>query len=126
MTMDEADHVQWLRREAGRVRKLWESLEEGKRGKAEEKAARIDAIADALQLALGGMNAEMTGGFRAAAMMMRPGSRVGLTLMNGSHMTGTMGPVGKYDFIFVGDDGRRLLVAKHGVLFWEAEVTSVE
>jgi hypothetical protein len=120
MAVDKGDHVQWLRMEGIRLRTGAASVEdEGKRRKVEERAWRFFAAADALQLALAGVNAEMTGGFRAAAYMLRPGARVGLALVNGAAVTGVMGAIGKYDFVFLGDDGRELVVAKHGVVYWE-------
>lgn len=114
------DHVGWLRKRGAAVRQSAEkATDEKQRMRLEETSARLFGAADALELAQAGLNAEATSGFRAAAWMLRRGTRVEVRLVNGAAWTGVMGPIGKYDFVLVRDDGREMLVAKHGVLYWE-------
>ena len=95
------DHVEWLRREGGRLRKGAESLEdEGKRAKVVARAERLFAVADALQLARAGvLNADAAGGFRAAVELLRPGALARVHFTSERKMDVEVVALGRYDVV---------------------------
>lgn len=121
MTASCDDHVEWLRREGGRLRKGAESVEdEGKRAKVVARAERMFGIADALQLARAGvLNAEASGGFRAAAELLRPGAVARVHFTSERKMDVVVVAIGRYDVVGRTGGGKTVMIPKHAVLFYE-------
>ena len=125
--MSETDHVQWMRRQAGLWRKAAEEGAEPKQAQKLAKLAdRLFAAAGSMEAALAGVNADVMAGNRAVAMALSPGKSVRVVLMQGAELRGQMGTIGRYDFLLTTDDGRRLVVPKHAVLYWELVEGTVE
>ena len=120
MSMEENDHVQWLRRQAGNYRKAAGEATEEKKGKSlAGQADRFTRAADALQLALAGLNGEEMGGHLGLIKRLMPGTRVIVQLVGGLVEVGEIRAMGRYDFALRREaDGLELVVPKHAVVFW--------
>lgn len=119
------DHVQWLEQQARRYKAAADKAPAvGDANKAiqhQDTAEHLAAAADTLQQALAGINAEVSAGNRAISEVTAPGQSIMVVLMSGGGFVGQMGKRGRYDFIFETEDGRRLVIAKHAVAYYELQ-----
>lgn len=123
MTMEGNDHAQWLRKQAKAFEKAALAEPEEKRRAAQaQMAARLRVSADALQMALQGIDPNAMGGSLGVAKRLGRGQRVTVRLLTGETLAGLMGSLGKYDFVLRDDGGRELVVAKHAVAYWIVEM----
>lgn len=119
--------VKWLRKQAhGARQSAGKAEEEAKREKLTETGRRLDAVADALGTLLDGSNPDegIGQGARRVAKALQPGTRVRVVLAASPAplaLRGTMNGMSRYSFLFNTDDGRRLIVEKHAVLYWQLE-----
>lgn len=91
------DHVEWLRREGGRLRKGAESLEdEGKRAKVVARA--------------GVLNADAAGGFRAAVELLRPGALARVHFTSERKMDVEVVALGRYDVVARTGGGKTVMI----------------
>lgn len=119
MTMDNSDHVQWLRQQAKAFAKAATTEPDTKRRQMQQDmATRLKAAGDALQMALAGIDLNAAGGNVGIAKRLGRGRRVIVRLRNGNKLTGLMGSLSRYDFVLTTDDGQELVVAKHAVAYW--------
>lgn len=119
MGMDENDHVQWMRRQAGNFRKAAEGeADEKKRRNKEAMAARLLRAAEAMEMALAGSDPNAMGGHQGLMKRLRPGARVGVKMMTGEEFVGEIRAMGKYDFALKTTDRGELVVSKHGVAYF--------
>lgn len=121
------DLVKWLRKQAHGARmSAGKAEEEGKREKLMETGSRLDAAADALEALIGGSDPDQGVG-RVARLIgeaLQRGTRVRVILSASPAplaLRGTMDGMSRYQFFFQTDDGRRLIVEKHAVLYWQLE-----
>lgn len=119
--------VKWLRKQAHSARQsAGKAEEEAKREKLMETGSRLGAAADALEALIGGSDPEQGVGLGARLMgkALQRGTRVRVILSASPGplaLRGTMDGMSRYQFFFLTDDGRRLIVEKHAVLYWELE-----
>lgn len=119
--------VKWLRKQShSALQSAGKAEEEGKREKLTETGRRLDAVADALGTLLEGGNPDegIGQGARRVNAALRPGARARVVLAASPAplaLRGTMNGMSRYSFLFTTDDGRRLIVEKHAVLYWQLE-----
>ena len=122
MSIEDNDHVQWLRRQAGNYRKAaGEATDEKKRKSLAGQAERLSRAAAGYQLALSGLNGDEMGGHLGLIKRLMPGTRVIVRLVDNNLAKGEIRAMGRYDFALLRDDGNELVIPKHAVVYWILE-----
>jgi sRNA-binding regulator protein Hfq len=119
----DVDHVKWLRLQASRFELAAEGEQDEKKGKGKvEMARKLRNAANALELALAGVDPGAMGGHAGILKRLRPGAPVRVQLMTGQELVGEMRAMGRYDFALK-TERAELVVPKHAVVWWELLAT---
>lgn len=123
MMNGDVDHVKWLRLQASRFETAAEGEEDEKKVKGKrEMGRRLRNAANALELALAGVDPGAMGGHAGILKRLRPGTQVRVQLMTGQELVGEMRAMGRYNFAL--QTARlELVVEKHAVAYFELLTT---
>lgn len=120
----DVDHVKWLRSQASVFEKSSEAEADEKKRKGKvELARRIRNAANALELALAGVDPGAMGGHAGLLKRLRPGTRVRVQMMTGQELVGEIRAMGRYEFA-LRTERLEMVVIKHAVAYFELLPTS--